>query len=268
MTPSRENLSLRERAKDKLSFAGSLFSLPKSWLHDPAPPARYTGIPISPGYVSLRKALMAAENSEKWYTPPGTPKPIPPRRERHMTRSRHSESSILSPRPQNQSAASVQRSRLFSPRPRSALDHQSVISQPISEVRPTESPVQRPFGFRELINESTNASTEVIAAHSEVAARSGLLHELVQRFFEVWLKTPKITESFIPLLRHDQCTAQEQPPTADESLLVDGFLEHLPEIYIVDRNRRQINTSTDYKTTLDLDSDVLLCLRSELTIVG
>ena len=251
MTPNWENLASRKQVKDKLSLSGSLFNRPKSWLHEPEPPARYTGTPISPGYIALKKALMAAESNEKWYNPPDTSKSMSRRRERHITRSRHSESSIISPRPRYQVSSSVQRSGVLSPRAASALGHQSVTSRPISGVGPPKSPVQRPFSFHAFGNENADVSTDL-------TTHSGLLHELLQTFFETWLKMPKIKESFIPLLRSDQCTAQEQPPTPDELGIINEFLQYLPEIYIVDRNPRQRNTATEYKNTLNLDSNVLL----------
>jgi hypothetical protein len=108
----------------------------------------------------------------------------------------------------------------------------------------------KPLGVHDLRNERK-------LLYADVQLHSGLLYSLIQTIPAVWLQTPKIKESFIPLLRQDKSTAQQKAPTPTElRLIIDGFLAHLPDVHIISAKPSN-RPSTDFKRSLTLSSDVL-----------
>ena len=233
-TLHRQKSSLRERVKGKLLSPGSSIRLPKFLSHEPAAPARYYGTPICSGYVSPQEISIpqnvvptSSRAKEQWYIPPDEPPP-PPRPARRVTRSRDREPTLLSPRPHNSSKISMQLNGLLSPRV-SSEPHFSTIPpiQPTGEVE--EPPTTKSLVVHDLRDENR------LCANAEID--DGLLYNLIQTIPETWLATPRIKESFIPLLRPDQATAVQQAPLPTELRLIDGFLGHLPELHIIPEKR-------------------------------
>src|SRR5271154_2269676 len=95
-TLHREKTSLRERVKEKFSSSSSSISgsikLPKFLSNEPASPARYSGTPISPGYISQRKeeSTSTLGGKEQWYFPPDPPIQQNKLERHRLTRSRDS----------------------------------------------------------------------------------------------------------------------------------------------------------------------------------
>lgn len=245
--------SLRDRVKDKLLSPSTSLRLPKFMSNEPASPARYTGKAISPGYVSsLKHASVSSGEKEQWYFPPDPPAPIKPKPVRpRMSRSRDSDPKFALPRTQTEAQQySEQVDALLSPRIASSpQDH-----YPFTVAELDEEPLNyKPLGIHDLRNEKK-------LLYADVQIYSGLLYNLIQTIPAVWLTTPKIKESFIPLLRADKATAQQKAPTPTELRLIDGFLGHVPDIHIVPAKRIHRkptkHTSSDFKRTLTLSSDV------------
>jgi hypothetical protein len=95
--------------------------------------------------------------------------------------------------------------------------------------------------------------------HSEPCSR--VLQDLIQKIPSTWLTTPRIKEAFIPLLRNNENTLAEKAPTPTELRLIDGFLQHLPELHIVQQKRVKRKQPTnpaaqEYKRSLLLNSHV------------
>jgi hypothetical protein len=88
----------------------------------------------------------------------------------------------------------------------------------------------------------------------------GPTYDLIQTVPAVWLSSSKIREAFIPLLRGDRITTKDRPPTASELRLIEGFLNHIPEVHILpeDHVSRSLtrSSSLDYKRNLNLSSAV------------
>src|SRR5277367_958267 len=194
-----KSTSLRDRVKDKLLSPSTSFRLPKFMSHEPASPARYTGTAISPGYISpLRNASISSGETEQWYfppdPPPSPPKPTTKTGKRRSTRSRDNEPNIVAPRPQRPTQQySEQVSALLSPRiALSQEDQYPFVSSTVDELD-EEPPNYKPLGVHDLRNERK-------LLYADVQLRSGLLYSLIQTIPAVWLQTPKIKESFIPLL--------------------------------------------------------------------
>ena len=224
--------------------------------NEPASPARYTGTAISPGYVSpLRNASVSSGEKEQWYFPPDPPSP--PKQTKHVkrriTRSRDSDTNISAappraPLPTQQYSEQV--SALLSPRIISSPhNHYPLVPSTVDEL--DDEPINyKPLGVHDLRNERK-------LLYADVQLHSGLLYSLIQTIPAVWLQTPKIKESFIPLLRQDKSTAQQKAPTPTELRLIDGFLAHLPDVHIISAKRiPRKRTSTDFKRTFILSSDV------------
>jgi len=247
--------SLRDRVKDKLLSPSTSLRLPKFLSNEPASPARYTGTAISPGYVSpLRNGSVSSGEKEQWYFPPDPPSsPKPKRTKQRASRSRGSEPNVAAP--QTQHAATQQYSEglhaLLSPRiaASSPRDH-----YPFGVAELEEEPLNyKPLGVHDLRNEKK-------LLYGDVKLHSGLLYNLIQTIPAVWLTTPKIKESFIPLLRVDKATAQQRAPTPTELRLIDGFLTHVPDIHIIAAKRIHRKPSkqppSNFKRALTLSSDV------------
>jgi hypothetical protein len=254
-----KSTSLRDRVKDKLLSPSTSLRLPKFMSNEPASPARYTGTAISPGYVSpLRNGSVSSGEKEQWYFPPDPP-PSPKQTKhvkRRITRSRDSDPNIsAAPRaPVSTQQYSEQVSALLSPRIASSpQNHYPLVPSTVNEL--DDEPINyKPLGVHDLRNERK-------LLYADVQLHSGLLYSLIQTIPAVWLQTPKIKESFIPLLRQDKSTAQQKAPTPTELRLIDGFLAHLPDVHIISAKRiprkPSNRTSTDFKRTLTLSSDVL-----------
>src|SRR5579859_201169 len=73
--------SLRDRVKDKFLSPNSSIRLPKFMTNEPASPAKYDGVPISPGYITPLDAV-SSRKREEWYVPPPAPM-SPPRSAPH-----------------------------------------------------------------------------------------------------------------------------------------------------------------------------------------
>ena len=266
-TTHRQKSSLREKVKDKLT-RGSSIRLPKFLSNEPAAPARYDGTPICSGYVPPHEisipqhgASTSSRVKEQWYIPPDQPPrprppPPPPRPARRVTRSRDSEPILLSPRPHNSSKISMQLNGLLSPRISSSAEtyfSTAPPSQPVGSVE--EPPNSKSLVVRDLRNEKRSSS-------ADVKMHDGLLYDLIQTIPATWLTTPKIKESFIPLLRPDQSTTIQQAPLPTELRLIDGFLGHLPELHIIPEKRISRKSASDahgeYKKWLNLSSEVFL----------
>ena len=250
-----KSTSLRERVKDKLLTPSTSLRLPKFMSNEPASPARYTGTPISPGYVSpLRNGSLSSGEQEQWYFPPDLPSPPKPKRQaKRISRSCGSEPNIPSPREELATKEySEQIAALLSPRIASSPeDHYPLVPRKIEELD-DDYPNYKPLGVHDLRNEKK-------LLYADVQLRSGLLYDLIQTIPAVWLTTPQIKESFIPLLRDDKATTQRKAPTPTELRLIEGFLGHLPDVHIIASKRRPrklSNPTSDFKRTLSLSSDV------------
>ena len=248
----REKSSLRERVRKGLLSSGSI-KLPKFLSNEPASPARYVGKPISPGFVSPRDGSSTSSAKEQWYFPPDQPVPKPKKLERRVTSSRDTEPPLLS-QPPNHSRLSTQLNGSLSSRTQSSPENHYSVA-PLSRSADTldEPPVYTPLVIHDL-------RIEKRLIYSDVEVRTGLLYDLLQTIPAVWLTTPKVKESFIPLLRPDQSTTEQIAPTPTELRLIDGFIGHLPELHIIPQKRiprkPSNNTSTEYKRTLNVSSEV------------
>ena len=247
--------SLRERVKDKLLSPSTSLRLPKFITNEPASPARYTGTAISPGYVSPhRNGSLSSGEKEQWYFPPDLPStPKPKLQGKRKTRSRDSDPTGASPRTElARIEYPEQTSPIRSPRIASSpQDHYPVIPSKVEELD-EDPPNYKPLGIHDLRNEKR-------LLYADVQLHSGLLYDLIQTIPAVWLTTPKIKESFIPLLRDDKCTAQDKAPTPTELRLIDGFLGHLPDVHIIAAKRiprKPTASNSDFKRTLSLSPEV------------
>ena len=123
-------------------------------------------------------------------------------------------------------------------------------SEPVGAVE--ESPVAKSLVVHDLRNETHLGA--------DVDMHNGLLYNLIQTIPETWLTTPRVKESFIPLLRPDQSTTLQQAPSPSELRLVDGFLGHLPELHIISEMRiprkPALSAHAEYKKYLNLGSEV------------
>ena len=235
---SKPSSSLRDRVKDRLSISGTSFRRPKFLTNEPASPARYKGKPISSGYdKSARDG-----GKEQWYFPPETPSLKPQRTVRRSVRSRDSALAGSGHSSQRLSTDLIQRA----PTPRASSSAYHLLSEVSLEQ------LSRRLVLRDFRNEKR-------IMDSDVEIRSGMLYDLIHTIPSVWLCTPKIKEAFIPLLRSDGTTTREKSPTPTELRLIDGFLQHLPDIHIVPTRRipRKRPSTLEYKRNLNLSSEVL-----------
>ena len=238
---------------------GSKFSvsirLPRFLSNAPAPPARYSGIDISPGYEKK-------EPKELWYFPPTPPKPQKPLKKANRQKmpsrkpvrtQRDSLPSVVSPsiRVENgppEEPIAEQRQAMI--RAHSSPDYngwrRSMYAEQLASFDS--------YMTQQTSHEFTIYDTTLNPIENEV--RSGPLYDLIQTIPAIWLTTPQIRESFIPLLRTDHASIETRAPTPAELRLVDGFLDQLPEIHIVLPWSTQRNSSIGFKRNLDLSTDV------------
>ena len=131
-------------------------------------------------------------------------------------------------------------------------------SEPIFTAIPPVQPVEEPPLVKSLVVHDLRNENRLLYADMEL--RNGLLYTLIQTIPATWLTTPKIKESFIPLLRPDQTPTLKQAPLPTELRLIDGLLGHLPELHIIPEKRiprkPANNVRTDYKKCLNLSSEV------------
>jgi hypothetical protein len=254
-TKQQNRVSLRASIKEKILPPGSSFRLPKFLTNEPASPARYSGTPISPGYQSSRDGPTSSGSREPWYFPPDPPSPKSRKLEKRPIRSRDS-APAMSPYAQSEEYGyfSQQHSGLQSPRVVSSPEHHYPFSSYQSADPLDEQPVVKPLVVHDFRNEK-----KILYADMEV--RSGLLYDLIQTIPSVWLTTPKIKEAFIPLLRPDRSTTQYKSPTPNELRLIEGFLEHLPDVHIIQQKRVPRKRITgqgpdEFKRDLNLSTDV------------
>jgi hypothetical protein len=254
-TKQQNRLSLRASIKERILPPGSSFKLPRFLTNEPASPARYSGTPISPGYSSSRDGVTSPGAREQWYFPPDPPSPKSRKPEKRPSRSRDS-APVMSPYAQNEAFGyfAEQRSGLHSPRIASTPPHH----YPFSGHRSID-PVDENQTLKTLVVHDLRNERKILYADMEV--RSGLLYDLIQTIPSVWLTTPKIKEAFIPLLREDRSTTQYKSPTPNELRLIEGFLEHLPDVHIIQQKRVPRKRVTgqgpdEFKRNLNLSSDV------------
>jgi len=184
----------------------------------------------------ISTARRPSEEKEEWYSPPDAPPAPSPevkKSKKRVTRSRDGASSSGRRQKQHpQSRASQQVTRELLTRGHSSPEYHFPMTPPV------------------------NTTDD----------------DLIQTLPAIWLPTPKIKESFIPLLRPDQSTAQQKSPTPSELRIIDGFLGHLPDVHLIPAkriHRKSVNVpNLDFKRTLNLDADVSSILKSELIVVG
>ena len=241
VTVESQKSSLRDRFKDKLSLSTTSIRLPRFLSGEPASPARYQGKPF----------WTPAEPSEQWYFPPDSPPKQEPKQEETKSRPRPV-TNVLSPQPTRKFRSS-QLDGLLSPRIQT--------SRQVAFANPPVQPMIPATVVRDSLiirDQRTNARHGDLV-NGEPCSR--VLQDLIQQVPSAWLTTPKIREAFIPLLRNNEKTLAERAPTPKELRLIDGFLEHLPELHIVQQKRvkRKYATSAaqEYKRSLLLNSEVL-----------
>ena len=253
--------SLRERVRDKLLSPASSIRLPRFLTNEPALPARYCGKPIS-------TARRPSEEKEEWYSPPDAPPAPSPevkKSKKRVTRSRDGASSSGRRQKQHpQSRASQQVTRELLTRGHSSPEYHFPMTPPVNTT--DDDSTYQPL----VIHDLRQQALRLCEIDREI--HSGKLYDLIQTLPAIWLPTPKIKESFIPLLRPDQSTAQQKSPTPSELRIIDGFLGHLPDVHLIPAkriHRKSVNVpNLDFKRTLNLDADVSSILKSELIVVG
>ena len=241
----RENTRLRDRFSTSLRLSRFLGN-------SPAPPARYSGIDISPP-------------KEQWYLPPSPPKPQRPLKKTNgqkiptrkpVRAQRDSLPEVVSPSIRVEDGSeqlSLPEQRQTMIRAHSTPDHNvwrhSMYAEQLASFETYQTPVMS--NVFTIYDTTRNPVDNVV--------RSGLLFDLIQTIPAVWLTMPKIRESFIPLLRTDHASIEMKAPAPTELRLVDGFLEQLPDIHIV---RSSWSTRRDslvgFKRNLSLSAEAIL----------
>lgn len=240
--------SLRDRVKDKLLTPGGSIRLPRFLTNEPAAPARYP-----------RKQLGTSKSNsiiekEQWYVPPAPPTPERRVRKKAVNHQRDSdpvrtpfswvEGSEYFPRPEDDEQVS--------PRPSSSPERYFPAYSPSFHQPTQEDGAGKLLRVYDLRNESPNV-------HANLELRAGFLFDLIQTIPSVWLTNSRIQDSFTPLLRSDQVTAKERRTTVTERPIIEGFLQHLPDVHILPQSRirrKSAQTTQDYKRNLNLSSEV------------
>jgi len=240
VTVESQKSSLRDRFKDKLSLSTTSIRLPRFLSGDPPSPARYQGKPF----------WTPAEPKEQWYFPPETPPKQETKQEETRLRPRPV-TNVLSPQPKREFRSS-QLDGLLSPR----IPASRQVVFPKNTVEPmTPATV---IGNSLTIRDHRTKPHRGDSINGEPCSR--VLQDLIQKIPSTWLTTPTIKEAFIPLLRNNKNTIAEKAPTPRELRLIDGFLEHLPELHIVQQKRvkrkQPTNAAQEYKRSLLLNSEV------------
>lgn len=248
--------SIREKVKEKLLTSEGSLRLPRFLSNEPAAPARYSGIPISSSYGAN------SGPKEQWYFPPDPPSPLQPARrkaKKRVTRSRDRNENVLMSTVTDRSDGEMEElstrlNGILSPRLQPVPDNYFPLSTPLfAAVERDGDVVHKPLIIHDL---RSRVHSRVLEVDMEV--HSGKLYDLIQTIPQIWLAAPKIKESFIPLLRENGQTAQEKAPMPNELRLIEGFLNHLPEIHIIAPKRIQRKTQAEmsFKRNLYLGADV------------
>jgi hypothetical protein len=232
--------SLRDRFKDKLSLSTTSIRLPKFLSGEPASPARYHGKPL----------WTPSPPKEQWYFPPTTP-PKQDTKHEDLPTARKQPDNVISPKPRRHFRSS-NLDGLLSPRIQESPH--VFFTKSIETMTPT-------FSANSLVIRDQRPRVNGDSIHGEPCSR--VLQDLIQNIPSTWLTTPRIKETFIPLLRNNEHTLAERAPTPRELRLIDGFLEHLPELHIVQQKRVKRKqppnpAAQEYKSSLLLSSQVTL----------
>src|ERR1700738_3735340 len=230
---------LRDRMKDVLLSPTASIKLPRFLSNEPQSPARYEWGAISAGYSSSRDLKTSPGKKEQWYFPPDvvSPSSQQPKMQRKHRASKSRDGGPVTPSQRTPRTLSQQNtqntyfSENFNGTPRVSSSPERyfpLIPQQSPELG--EQTSFKPLRIHDLRNEKK-------ILYADVEIRSGLLYDLIQTLPSVWLTTPQIKESFIPLLRSDCATTQVRAPTPNELRLIEGFLTHLPDVHIVPSKR-------------------------------
>ena len=251
--PSKSS-SFRDRVKEKLLTPSGTIRLPRFLTNEPAAPARYPGKRLS---STPRKEPISPVEREQWYVPPEPPTPNETtRRKSKASRARNS-APVASPFSWVEGDDYFQQDVAVIDLPRASSSPEANYAvapkppiQAFPSMRNTNSSNLRIYDLRQ--------ERRFVSPDSELF--SGKLYDLIQTIPSVWLASPKIKEAFIPLLRVDQMTTKDRPPEPRELRLIEGFLNHLPDVHIIPETQISRNpyhsTHIDYKRYLNLSVDV------------
>ena len=246
--PSAKSPSLRDRVKDKLLTPSGSIRLPRFLTNEPAAPARYPRKPLG---TSKSNSIV---EKEQWYVPPAPPTPERRARKKEVYHQRDSD-------PVRTPFSWVEGSEYFlrpedeeqiSPRPSSSPERCFPEYSPSFHQPEQEDDSGKLLRVYDLRNQSPNV-------HANLELHAGFLFDLIQTIPSVWLTNSRIQDSFTSLLRSDQVTTTERRTTVSEWRIIEGFLQHLPDVHILPQSRirrKSAQASQDYKRNLNLSSEV------------